>query len=164
MAAIIIQENEKERTFKIQDDVISIGREISCSVQIQDDASSRKHCRIEKDGLRFVVEDLQSRNGTYLNEIQLQGRKPLKDGDVIRIGKARIVFQDSARPVEHTVAVVTSPLFVRLAVLLTVGAVLGGIAWATISTLNSLTHQREDALAQPVNQPPAGKEKEKEKE
>ncbi len=151
MASIDIHEGGKERSFKIEEDFVSIGREISCNVQIQDDSSSRKHCRIERDGLKYVVEDLQSRNGTYVNEVLLQGRRPLKDGDVIRIGQAKMIFHDSARPVEHTVALVTNPSFVRWSMILAVIAMLGGLAWGTIEVLGTLTKSGNGRGTPPSN-------------
>lgn len=56
---------------------------------------SRKHCRILKQGDQFLVEDLQSTNGTKLNGqfIPPNQPRPLKDGDVLELGVLKVTFK-----------------------------------------------------------------------
>ena len=65
-----------------------IGREDFCDLTINQDAVSRRHCKIDRKGDgEFVVSDLKSTNGTYLNEKRIGNTPyPLYAGDTIRIG------------------------------------------------------------------------------
>jgi hypothetical protein len=58
---------------------------------------SHRHAQITKIGDQFYVEDLGSSNHTWVNDIRLsQGQaEPLKDGDVIRLGKIELAFHES---------------------------------------------------------------------
>jgi len=66
-----------------------IGRSDSCQLRPKSESVSRKHCiLVIKDG-RLLLQDLKSRNGTYVNEKKLppDKAKVLKPGDMLRIGK-----------------------------------------------------------------------------
>lgn len=94
MATLEIFEKGKEWTIKLRDDLTAFGRESTCQVQLTDEKLSRKHCRIERKKGQYVLEDLSSKNGTYVNEIAVFPSKVLKDGDVIRLGDVRMVFHN----------------------------------------------------------------------
>lgn len=74
---------------------LTIGRAPSCDLCLPDGAMSRRHCRLEPDGDRWLVIDLDSRNGTFINGRRIQ-RHHLKDGDRIHIGDSVLVFTLSA--------------------------------------------------------------------
>lgn len=74
-----------------ESDVCRIGRDPGNEVPLDDTGSSRRHCRISHDGRDWVLEDLQSANGTYRNEERID-RVKLVDGDVIRVGKTEMTF------------------------------------------------------------------------
>lgn len=80
-------------------DEIVIGRGSTCQVTIDDPMLSRRHVRIDLGTEGPAIEDLQSRNGTQLNGLPLEGRAKLADGDRVRIGTQELVFlaQGSAR-------------------------------------------------------------------
>jgi pSer/pThr/pTyr-binding forkhead associated (FHA) protein len=63
-----------------------LGRDQDASVWIDDPSVSRRHARILINGDTAQLEDLQSKNGTYLGEELVQAAAPLKDGDQIRLG------------------------------------------------------------------------------
>jgi serine/threonine-protein kinase len=63
----------------------TVGRDRSCGVILAHPAVSRRHAKITRDGETFFVEDLQSANGTYVNDRKVD-RSPLKPGDVVRFG------------------------------------------------------------------------------
>ena len=69
--------------------VYIIGRLDICDIQIDDSGCSRRHARISVAGdVRYLyLQDLESKNGTFINEVQLQDRIQLNDGDRIRIGE-----------------------------------------------------------------------------
>jgi len=71
--------------------VLRIGRLPDNTVIIDNPAVSSHHARIIRDGDHFVLEDLQSTNGTFVNETRVT-RQALQDGDVVLVGKHRLVF------------------------------------------------------------------------
>lgn len=70
-----------------------LGRSTTATVRLQDREVSRKHSQIDKEGARYVLRDLGSSNGTYLNGQRLLGPAALKDGDEIRIGASCLEFR-----------------------------------------------------------------------
>jgi len=61
-----------------------------CDVQFAERRLSRRHCEIIQDADRFIVQDLGSQNGTYVNGERCS-MQPLKDGDKIRVGDTTIL-------------------------------------------------------------------------
>lgn len=72
---------------------MTIGRGEDNDVVIPDAFVSHHHARIFAHGNQFVLEDLGSRNHTYLNGTALSGRTYLKPGDEIRIGFVTMRFE-----------------------------------------------------------------------
>jgi hypothetical protein len=62
-------------------------------IHLEDPFASSQHARIARQGHVFVIEDLGSTNGTYLNEEPLNGPQPLRPGDRIRIGDCEFSYQ-----------------------------------------------------------------------
>lgn len=69
----------------ISGEEILIGRDRSCGIVLAHPAVSRRHAKITRDGESFSVEDLQSANGTYVNNRKVE-KAQLKTGDVVRFG------------------------------------------------------------------------------
>jgi hypothetical protein len=69
-----------------------IGRQRDCGLAIDDGAASRRHARVFRAEGRWWVEDLGSANGTLRNGEPLTARHALRNGDVIRIGEAEVLF------------------------------------------------------------------------
>jgi hypothetical protein len=59
---------------------------------VRDILLSRRHLRLQPSDDGWMVQDLQSKNGTVLNGEQVRSSKVLKDNDVVRIGKSKIIF------------------------------------------------------------------------
>ncbi len=70
---------------------VSIGREAGNLVQLDDNEVSRRHAEIRRVGDGFVVGDLKSSNGTYLNDRKVD-RAELSSGDRIRIGRTVLIY------------------------------------------------------------------------
>jgi pSer/pThr/pTyr-binding forkhead associated (FHA) protein len=72
-----------------------IGRAPTSDIPIDwDDRVSRTHARLERIGGSWAIEDDGlSRNGTYVNEERVRGRRHLRDGDVVRAGHTTLVFR-----------------------------------------------------------------------
>ncbi len=82
----------RDQTVMINGEVF-IGRAADCAIRTDDAMVSRKNCRISNSGGRFVVEDLGSSNGTFVNEQRIQ-RHNLNNSDVIRCGSLQVRFVD----------------------------------------------------------------------
>jgi transcriptional regulator with GAF, ATPase, and Fis domain len=80
------------RIFLLTEDEVSIGREPSNQISLLDSLVSRRHSVIRKNGEGFLIQDLDSRNSTFVNNVPVKERM-LTDGDQIRIGKSTLVFQ-----------------------------------------------------------------------
>lgn len=70
---------------------VVIGRKRTCDVVIDDPKSSREHTSVYKEGGSYYVKDLDSSNGTCLNDVRVD-KSPLVFGDKIRIGDTVLVF------------------------------------------------------------------------
>lgn len=67
-----------------------IGRSTECDVSLNDSFLSLEHARLElRDGL-WVLDDLNSTNGTYLNGFEVRAATEIQDGDVVRIGRVEL--------------------------------------------------------------------------
>lgn len=67
-----------------------VGRSDTCDIYIDDSKLSRQHFVIEHDEMNFYIMDLQSRNGTLVNGIRINGRQLLHSGDKITAGLSEI--------------------------------------------------------------------------
>jgi DNA-binding winged helix-turn-helix (wHTH) protein len=75
-----------------------LGRVEDGAVFVDDASVSRKHARIVVDGNRATLEDLGSRNGTWIGTERLTAPAPLSDGESFRLGSARLEFHRTAKP------------------------------------------------------------------
>jgi adenylate cyclase len=71
-----------------------LGRSTQATVRLSDREVSRKHSQIDRQGNEFVLRDLGSSNGTFVNGRRIFGPTPLKDGDEIVIGTSRMRYRD----------------------------------------------------------------------
>jgi two-component system cell cycle response regulator len=83
-----------------------IGREPSCEISVDDDAISRTHAAVDLLEGRYFLVDLNSTNGTYVDDALLCGRMPLSGGELIRIGGCIMKFMSSMDEEENYHAVV----------------------------------------------------------
>ncbi len=74
------------RSYRFDQDCVVIGRDPGADVVLDNPGISRRHARIVRSPVGFVVEDLGSANGTYVNEAPVT-RQPLAEDDMIGIGK-----------------------------------------------------------------------------
>lgn len=68
-----------------------VGRQRDCDIAIEDNAISRQHCLIQKRGDRWQIDDQQSRNGTYVNDLAIN-MTYLSSGDRITFGNIDVIF------------------------------------------------------------------------
>src|ERR1044071_4970354 len=108
-------------TFALTEEEVSIGREQSNLICVNDHSVSRRHCVIKREGESFRIVDLGSYNGTFVNAVPV-GEQSLSHGDQIAVGSVRFLFlsQDveataSDVPVELGDDELVNPSTVRLA-------------------------------------------------
>ena len=77
-----------------------LGRSTTASVRLADREVSRKHSQVDKEGDDYVLRDLGSSNGTFLNGKRIFGPTKLKDGDEVVIGTSKMEFRlgSAAKP------------------------------------------------------------------
>jgi len=95
---LIIHEGEKAgQRWTIREDELVIGRGSECDLVLPERQVSREHIRIFREGDMYYLEDLDSKNGTWVNGKQVKASTvPLKDGDEIQIALAvKITFVGS---------------------------------------------------------------------
>lgn len=84
--AVIEGDKLKGKTFGLGDELI-IGRADKCHIVMDDTYVSQVHARIFSRGDGYMVEDLGSTNGTYLNRRRITAPSELQRGDRVKIGK-----------------------------------------------------------------------------
>jgi diguanylate cyclase (GGDEF)-like protein len=91
-ALVVIYGDELGRKFDLRSGKTVIGRGTKCDIQIDHDSVSRQHAKITCRDARCAVEDLESTNGTYLNDDPIDGRTTLRNGDLIKVGRTVFKF------------------------------------------------------------------------
>ena len=86
----------KGELFPLTREGLSIGRDPSNEISLLDPLVSRRHCLICRADRGFRLQDLDSRNNTFINGVPVKERE-LVHGDQIRIGDSILVFQQAAR-------------------------------------------------------------------
>ena len=81
------------REWQLSDGPNLVGRERDCSVRIDSATLSRHHARIVVADWQATIEDLGSKNGTYVNHVRVVRPLPLKDRDEIQVGSARLTYR-----------------------------------------------------------------------
>lgn len=81
---------------ELQDDKIILGRNADCTIVLNVPAVSREHAVIRRIQGKFYIEDLKSRNGTFVNSKEVTTRTLLKDNDRIKICDNLLAFYESA--------------------------------------------------------------------
>src|SRR5258705_3601393 len=86
-----ISGKQKGAIFKIKKFFWVMGRKPAANLCIADASVSRRHSVIEKNAEQFVITDLESLNGTFINDVPVKTRK-LEHGDRVRIGESQFLF------------------------------------------------------------------------
>lgn len=83
------------KRFPLQRNEVVLGRGSDCDIQVDRDSVSRRHARVFRNGEQWMVEDLGSTNGSYVNDVPVQ-RSILRDSDFLKIGAAIFKFLSGA--------------------------------------------------------------------
>jgi sigma-B regulation protein RsbU (phosphoserine phosphatase) len=94
----IVQGVEPGKRFPLTAERSTIGRSSDCEVSLDVAAVSRRHAEVIRRGADFIVEDLGSRNGTYVNGLRIAGSTTLSNGDLIGICDQEFAFEADNAP------------------------------------------------------------------
>jgi general secretion pathway protein E len=89
-AYLEIKDPKGDRQVPLDSGPLTIGRNFTNLLVIDEPMASRFHCVIEKAAEGFTVRDLDSRNGTMLNGKPIRGETSMSPGDIVKIGKTEM--------------------------------------------------------------------------
>ncbi|MCA9560318.1 MAG: FHA domain-containing protein, partial [Myxococcales bacterium] len=93
MIELVFQSGRQQgQTLSLTGSWITLGRAPQCEVVIDDPQASWEHCVVERVPAGFLVTDLGSSNGTFVNDHRLDAPEVLTPGDVLRLGNTRMVI------------------------------------------------------------------------
>ena len=92
---VVLQGKDLAAQYALDTPELHLGRVRSVDITLEGEGVSRDHARILKEGTTFVVEDLKSTNGTFVNGTRVE-RHVLKEGDHLKIGPNILKFVVSA--------------------------------------------------------------------
>ncbi|MEO6887779.1 MAG: FHA domain-containing protein [Ktedonobacteraceae bacterium] len=114
--AFVIRDGELSgKSFLLEHPVLTIGRGIESDVVINDPSISRRHAQIVRQPNGMYVQDLASRNGTYINDELLVAPWQLEPGDIVRLGNISLEYTplQSARTVPLSMLSTPTPPLLR---------------------------------------------------
>ena len=76
----------------------TLGRSANNDVVLDESAASRYHAVMTRDDTEYVLEDLNTANGTYVNHQRVQGPLRLRNGDKIQIGRTVLTYHGPIGP------------------------------------------------------------------
>lgn len=87
------------QVYDLSKDNVTIGRDITNEIVINDPEVSRHHLRFTRGGDGFTMEDLGSTNGTFINGQRMTGSRPLRPGDMIGLGETvTLAYEPASSP------------------------------------------------------------------
>lgn len=89
---VVVSGRYRGHRIPLAHDILRIGRDRTCEIALDDEAASRVHSEIVRRGSQFVLRDLRSTNGTYLNDARVN-ESPLQNGDRIGVGDTVLLLQ-----------------------------------------------------------------------
>jgi serine phosphatase RsbU (regulator of sigma subunit) len=154
MTAYLVARNGTARGQRyVVKDLLVLGRQPGCQILVSGDAVSRRHAQVVRQGADYFLEDLQSHNGTFLDDERLAPNSPrlLRPRNRIRICEAEFIFElnDSNIPailieedVDHE-----SSIESRIDASGSDGSRGAGAAEARLKALVEITHSMSKTLA-----------------
>ena len=90
---------------QLRGETTTIGRAVECDIVITSKRVSREHARLVRDGRHVMLEDLNSTNGTFLNDERILEPVELRDGDSVGVGDVKFTFRDPDTTIGGTLRV-----------------------------------------------------------
>jgi DNA-binding winged helix-turn-helix (wHTH) protein len=81
----LLENNQTRQQFVLESDDVTVGRGEESGIVIPRRQVSRVHIRIYREGNRVILNDLNSKNGTWVNGVQVKGKTDLHDGDEVNL-------------------------------------------------------------------------------
>ena len=97
---VVIRGTNAGSRFALDETITTIGRHPDSTVFLDDVTVSRRHAQVSRADGRFVLSDVGSLNGTYVNGERVDVHD-LSEGDQLQVGKYRLVFAFGARDGDH---------------------------------------------------------------
>jgi len=101
LARLVVRSLAEDATEEAQEYVldgraVTVGRSPSCDIPLEgDQLASRRHALLRSEDDQYVVVDLGSSNGTYVNDLEIREPMPLNDGDRILVGEHELDYYTS---------------------------------------------------------------------
>src|SRR5688572_28064855 len=92
-----MQGRDQGKRFELRDLAQSLGRDTGNRIQLNDSETSRRHAEVRRDEEGYLLVDLASSNGTFVNGEQVSERR-LANGDRVQIGRTLLLFTDADEP------------------------------------------------------------------
>jgi len=89
---VIISGDQAGAAYPLKD-TVSLGRADSCTIVLKDAKTSRQHAQIQQHGAEFIIVDLSSSNGTFVNGQRID-EHVLQNNDEVQIGDYILQFQE----------------------------------------------------------------------
>ncbi|MEK9164858.1 MAG: FHA domain-containing protein, partial [Chloroflexota bacterium] len=95
------------KSFELVKDVVTLGRDVSSDIVINDSEVSRHHARFTRQGDTYHLEDLGSTNGTFVNSVRVAGGRALVSKDIVGMGETVTLVYEAV--VSESAATVMAP-------------------------------------------------------
>ena len=95
MARLVLDKGSRVQAYPLDRPVIRIGRTQDSEIRLADAGVSREHARVFQVGQDYFLEDLGSRNGTWVDGARISQHR-LKTGERVQIGACRFLFESDA--------------------------------------------------------------------
>jgi pSer/pThr/pTyr-binding forkhead associated (FHA) protein len=108
---VVLSEGMTGQSYELKVDKTTVGRVDDNTFQLPHPSVSSHHCEILLRGNDVIVKDLNSTNGTFINNQQVTGEGPLKGGQILRLGQVEIRLEAAGatsparKPVDSTMVI-----------------------------------------------------------
>ena len=89
---VVLSEKLRGQMFELKEDEITIGRADDRSICLKDPTVSTLHCKLTRNGDKYVIADAGSTNGTKVNGAPLTEEHVLENGDTVKIGAFELLY------------------------------------------------------------------------
>ena len=106
MATFVLLQGGEAIPYPLEEPETTLGRHPDCTIQLKSNMVSRRHARVVLQESNYILHDMGSGNGTFLNGNQVKEPTHLKDGDRIKFGPLLFRFEENDQPPANDVMVV----------------------------------------------------------
>ncbi|MBX5491592.1 MAG: FHA domain-containing protein, partial [Chloroflexi bacterium] len=135
--------SQSGQSFVLDREVVLIGRaggQVECDIALDDKAVSSPHAKLVRSGDVYLLHDLESTNGTYVNYERLSQPRVLADGDLLKVGRTTLLYRTPVATWASTPPSATWPTLagVGRGKLLTFFSLKGGVGTTTVAVNTAL--------------------------